>query len=342
MRKIKITALLMTAVLAFSALSGCSNKNDTVKNENTENTVTENTKPLEKTTINIGVIKGPTGIGAVKLMEEDENGTSENDYNFVIASSPDELNGKIINGEIDIAAVPTNAAAVLYNKTEGEVKLSALNTLGVLYVLEKGNEIQSISDLSGKKIVASGKGAVPEYAINYIFEKNGITDAEIEYKTEHAEAVTELVSGNAQIALVPEPNVTAALSSDPEIRIALDITDEWNKVSDGTVLSMGSIVARNDFIENNKEAFDEFLDEYEDSIEFVNSDMESASQLVEKYGIMPKAAVALKAIPNCNIVYIDGKEMKQSIEGFYNILYGYEPKSIGGKLPDENFYYISE
>ncbi len=339
MKKIKITALLMTAVLAFGALSGCSSKNNDVQNENT---VTENTKPIEKTTINIGVIKGPTGIGAVKLMEEDENGTSENDYNFVIASSPDELNGKIINGEIDIAAVPTNAAAVLYNKTEGEVKLSALNTLGVLYILEKGNEIQSISDLSGKKIVASGKGAVPEYAINYILEKNGITDAEIEYKTEHAEAVTELVSGNAQIALVPEPNVTAALSTDPEIRIALDITDEWNKVSDGTVLSMGSIVARNDFIENNKEAFDEFLDEYEDSIEFVNSDMESASQLVEKYGIMPKAAVALKAIPNCNIVYIDGKEMKESIEGFYNILYRYEPKSIGGKLPDENFYYISE
>lgn len=335
MKMMKITAFLMTTVLAFGVLSGCSNKN-------TENTVTEDVKPVEKTTINIGVIKGPTSIGAVKLMEEDENGTSENDYNFVIASSPDELNGKIINGEIDIAAVPTNAAAVLYNKTEGEIKLSALNTLGVLYILEKGNEIQSINDLSGKKIVASGKGAVPEYAINYILEKNGITDVEIEYKTEHAEAVTELVSGNAQIALVPEPNVTAALSSDPEIRIALDITDEWNKVSDGTVLSMGSIVARNDFIENNKEAFDEFLDEYEDSIEFVNSDMESASQLVEKYGIMPKAAVALKAIPNCNIVYIDGKEMKESIEGFYNILYGYEPKSIGGKLPDENFYYISE
>lgn len=335
MKMMKFTAFLMTTVLAFGVLSGCSNKN-------TENTVTEDVKPVEKTTINIGVIKGPTGIGAVKLMEEDENGTSENDYNFVIASSPDELNGKIINGEIDIAAVPTNAAAVLYNKTEGEIKLSALNTLGVLYILEKGNEIQSINDLSGKKIVASGKGAVPEYAINYILEKNGITDVEIEYKTEHAEDVTELVSGNAQIALVPEPNVTAVLSSDPEIRIALDITDEWNKVSDGTVLSMGSIVARNDFIENNKEAFDEFLDEYEDSIEFVNSDMESASQLVEKYGIMPKAAVALKAIPNCNIVYIDGKEMKESIEGFYNILYGYEPKSIGGKLPDENFYYISE
>ncbi len=335
MKMMKITAFLMTTVLAFGVLSGCSNKN-------TENTVTEDIKPVEKTTINIGVVKGPTGIGAVKLMEEDENGISENDYNFVIASSPDELNGKIINGEIDIAAVPTNAAAVLYNKTEGEIKLSALNTLGVLYILEKGNDIQSINDLSGKKIVASGKGAVPEYAINYILEKNGITDVEIEYKTEHAEAVTELVSGNAQIALVPEPNVTAALSSDPEIRIALDITDEWNKVSDGTVLSMGSIVARNDFIENNKEAFDEFLDEYEDSIEFVNSDMESASQLVEKYGIIPKAAVALKAIPNCNIVYIDGKEMKQSIEGFYNILYGYEPKSIGGKLPDENFYYISE
>ena len=343
----KFTALFLTAFLTVGALAGCGNSNNNSNNSSetqTQNNVTEENKVenSEKTNINIAVLKGPTGIGAVKLMEDDEKGTCDNDYNFTIVASPDEINAKIINGEVDIAAVPTNLGAVLYNKTEGEVELAALNTLGVLYVVEKGDTIKFINDLSGKSIVASGKGSVPEYAINYILEKNRITDVNIDYKTEHAEAVTALTSGDATIALIPEPNVTAALAADPELRIALNITDEWNKVSDGSVLSMGGIIARKDFIDNNKEAFDNFLYEYEDSIEFVNENSDEASQLVAKYGIMPKAELALKAIPNCNIVYIDDEEMKNSIEGFYEVLYSYEPKSVGGKLPDENFYYISE
>ena len=234
--------------------------------------------------------------------------------------------------------MPTNVAPLLYNKDNGAYSVLAVNTLGVLYVLENGNTVNSVQDLSGKTIYMAGQGAVPEYVINYILEKNGIDDTEIVFMTEHTEAAAALADGRADIVILPEPNVTAAMMQNEKIRIALDLTEEWKNVS-GNDMAMGCIIVRNDFLKDNKEAVDTFLDEYEDSIEYVNENTAEAAQLVEKYGIMASAKAAEKAIPNCNIVYIDGDDMKNILSDFYGVLYEANPKSIGGTLPGADFYY---
>ena len=208
----------------------------------------------------------------------------------------------------------------------------------MLYVLENGNTINSVSDLSGKTVYMAGQGAVPEYVMEYILEENGINDTEIVFMTEHAEAAAALADGRADIVVLPEPNVTAVMMQNENARIALDLTEEWKAVS-GNDMAMGCIIARKDFIEANPEAVETFLDEYEDSIEYVNENIKDAAVLVEESGIMASAAAAEKAIPNCNIVYIDGEDMEKVLNGFYEVLYEAEPKSIGGSLPGKDFYY---
>lgn len=314
----KLISYAALAVTALSVFTGCASSS--------------------KTEINVGVIKGPTGIGTVELMEKSEKGETEGLYNISVAASADEVNGKIAKGELDIAAVPTNVAPLLYNKDNGAYSVLAVNTLGVLYVLENGNTVNSVQDLSGKTIYMAGQGAVPEYVINYILEKNGIDDTEIVFMAEHTEAAAALADGRADIVVLPEPNVTAAMMQNENIRIALDLTEEWKNVS-GNDMAMGCIIVRNDFLKDNKEAVDTFLDEYEDSIEYVNENTAEAAQLVEKYGIMASAKAAEKAIPNCNIVYIDGDDMKNILSDFYGVLYEANPKSIGGNLPGADFYY---
>ncbi len=346
MKKLKSIALLLSLVLMVTAFAGCTKKeevptlpaNEEEKGQEDENAQTE---PVD---MSIAVLKGPTGIGAVKLMSDAEEGSTKNNYTFEVLAAPDEAVGKIVSGEIDIAAVPTNLAATLYNKTEGNVQMAAINTLGVLYMLENGDTIQSVKDLSGKTVYSTGQGATPEYVLNYILQQNGLDNVEVEYMAEHAELATALASGEVSLGVLPEPNVTAVTMKNPDIRIALDLTQEWESAvkgtdKEGSVLAMGCIIARKDFIENNKAAFDTFLEEYKNSIDFVNSDTEDASVLVEKYGIMASAEAAKAAIPNCNIVYIDGAEMKDSITNFFDVLFHADNKSVGGKLPDEDFYY---
>lgn len=314
----KIFLYTAAALAAVSLLGGCSSG--------------------EGSQINVGVLKGPTGIGAVELMKKSSEGKTEGNYNISVANAADEINGKIAKGELDIAAVPTNVAPVLYNKDNGAYSVLAVNTLGVLYVLENGNTINSVSDLSGKTVYMAGQGAVPEYVMEYILEENGINDTEIVFMTEHAEAAAALADGRADIVVLPEPNVTAVMMQNENARIALDLTEEWKAVS-GNDMAMGCIIARKDFIEANPEAVETFLDEYEDSIEYVNENIKDAAVLVEESGIMASAAAAEKAIPNCNIVYIDGEDMEKVLNGFYEVLYEAEPKSIGGSLPGKDFYY---
>lgn len=321
----KVFALIAAVVMTVGILSGCSSK------KKVENNVE----------INAVMLKGPTGIGAVELMEKSENGKAKGNYNISVAAAPDEIVGKILNGEADIAAVPTNLASVLYNKTEGDVTVIAVNTLGVLYVLDKGESVNSISDLSGKTIYSSGKGAVPEYILNYILEKNGVTDTNVIYNTEHAETASAISAGETEIAVLPEPNVTAVTMKDKDIKIALDLTEEWNKINDEN-MAMGCVIVRNEFLNENEEAVKQFIDEYSESIEYVNSNVVEAAQLVEKYEIMGSATAAEKAIPNCNICFITGEEMKDMLESFYNVLFEAEPKSVGGKLPNAEFYYTEK
>ena len=291
--------------------------------------------------ISVGIIKGPTGVGMAQLMDKSMNGKSKNSYSFTVASSPDEIVPKVVTGEIDIAAVPTNVASTLWTKTEGNVKMLAVNTLGVLYMLETGDSINSVADLKGKTIYTSGQGANPEYILRYILSENGIDpdkDVTIEFVGTNDELTAVLVSGTAQVAMVPEPSATAALSKLDTLRRALDMSDEWDKVSDTSSLMMGCIIARADFIDENPEAVAGFLEEYRESVECCTNVDEVADYCVEQ-GIIPSIDIAKAAIPNCNIVYVDGAEMKERISGYFGVLFDSNPASIGGALPDDSFYY---
>ena len=280
----------------------------------------------------------------VKLMADSEQGETQNTYEFTVAGAPDEITGKVIQGEFDIAAVPTNVASVLYNKTGGNVQLAALNTLGVLYVVENGDTVHSMADLAGQTLYATGKGSTPEYALNYVLEANGLTpgqDLQVEYKTEHAELATLLASGQATLALLPQPFVTSVLTQNPDARVALDLTEEWNKASDGqSALTMGCIVVQKEFAQQHPEALQAFLEEYKASVDYVTDaeNLEEAAALTEQYGII-KAAVAQQAIPECNIVFISGEEMKTMASGFYEVLLEADPTAVGGQLPGDDFYY---
>lgn len=341
----KITSLTIAALLFLSVASGCGNSNaasSSTPEASTPASSEASSAAAQKTTIRLATLKGPTGLGMLKLMSDNDAGTSANKYEFTLVSAPDEIVSKITTGEIDAAAVPTNLAATLYNKTNGNIQMAAVNTLGVLSVVTNGENITSIKDLKGKTVYSSGQGSTPEYALNYILSQNGLEvgkDVTVEYKAEHAELATLIISGKAKIAVLPEPFVTQVMTKSTDAKIALDVTEEWNKVAgDKSVLTMGCLIVRKDFVEKNKDAFNQFLDEYKASSEFTNASVEEAAALSEKYDIMP-AAVAKKAIPNCNIVYMDGSEMKAKIPEFLNVLFKANPKSVGGKLPGDDFYY---
>lgn len=305
---------------------------------------TEQTQPAEKVDINLAALSGPTALGMLDLLEKNDNGEAANNYNVTIASAPDEVTGKIISGELDIAAVPTNVAATLYNKTEGQVQIAALNTMGVLYILETGDTIHSVADLAGKTIYSTGQGSTPEYALNLVLEKNGLTpgtDVQVVYKADNTEIAPLLASGEAEVALLPQPFVTSVLAQNQNVRVALDMTEEWDKAVNGeSGLTMGCVVVRKDFAEQNREALDRFLDEYKQSVETVTSEegLAHAAELAEKYNIV-KAAVAEKAIPECNIVFVEGDEMQKIAGGFLQVLFDANPQAVGGQLPNDDFYY---
>ncbi len=293
-----------------------------------------------KTTINITVLKGPTGLGALQLMEKDSKQESLNDYNFTLAAAPDEVSAKIINKESDIIAAPTNLAAALYKKTEGQVVMLAANTLGNLYIVTKNEDISSIEDLKGKTIYSSGQGATPEYVLNFLLKENGLDpekDVNVIYKSEHAEIAPVFASEENVIALLPEPFVTNITMKNQALKVSVNITEEWSKISDSELV-MGCLIARKEFVDANPEAIDKFLKEYEESANYAVTNVAETAELSEKYEIMAKN-VAEKALPGCNIVYIDGDKMKSYVGAFFEVLFNANPKSVGGSIPDEKLYY---
>ncbi|HJC23738.1 MAG TPA: PhnD/SsuA/transferrin family substrate-binding protein [Candidatus Eisenbergiella merdavium] len=301
----------------------------------------------EETPVNVMALKGPTAMGMVQLMDSAEAGAvGGNAYTFTIAASADEVTPKLVQGGADIAAVPANLASVLYNNTEGQVQVLAVNTLGVLYIVENGDSVQSVSDLAGRTIYASGKGSTPEYALNYILSENGIdpeADVTIEWKSEHSECVAALASDEDGIAMLPQPFVTTAQTQNENLRVALDLTKEWDALQADaeapSALLTGVVVVRTAFAEEHPEAVNAFLDSYQASVEYVNANVEDASALIEKYDIVP-AAVAQKALPYCNITFIEGSEMQEKLSGYLNVLFEQNPASVGGALPADDFYYI--
>lgn len=327
----KIIALSLSIILLLITCTGCQNKKG---NENAN----------DDTQIRIAALKGPTAMGMVKLMDDAKNGTAKGNFDFNISEAVDEITPMLVKGDVDIAAVPANLGAVLYNNTEGKVKVLAVNTLGVLYIVDNGDSVHSVADLKGKTIYTSGKGATPEYTLNYILKNNGIDpekDVTIEYKSEHAECVAVLASQENAIAMLPQPFVTVAQAKNDKIRVALDMNEEWDKLQDTdnkSALITGAIVVRTEFLEQHKDLVNQFLDSYKESVDYVNNHIDDAAALIEKEDIVP-AAVAKIAIPYCNIVYIGGDEMKTKLSGYYSVLFDQNPKSVGGTLPDDTFYY---
>ncbi|MBP1917948.1 ABC transporter substrate-binding protein [Youngiibacter multivorans] len=335
----KVISVIVSLLIAGAAFSGCQAKPATPTATSAPSVTTPS--KAEAVEIRIGGLKGPTSMGMVELMESDEKGTSENNYTFTIAGSADELTPKLVQGELDIAAVPANLASVLYNNTKKSVSLLAVNTLGVVYIVETGNEIQTLSDLKGKTIYATGKGSTPEYNLRYLLKENGLDpdkDITIEWKTEPTEVVALLSGEKGGIAMMPQPYVTVAQGSVNNLRIAVDLTESWDKLKNGSTLITGVLIVRNEFAEKHPEELAAFLAEYKKSTEYVNANLKEASLLVEKYGIV-KAAVAEKAIPYCHITYMDGAGMKSAMEGYLAVLFEQNPKSVGGALPGADFYY---
>ena len=307
------------------------------------------TGALAEDSVTVMELKGPTAMGMVSFMNEvDQGEITEENYEFQIAASPDEVSPAIVQGTVDIAAVPANLASVLYQKTDGGVQVLSINTLGVLYLVGNGDTIQDISELKGKTIYASGKGATPEYALNYILKENGLIpgeDVQIEWKSEHTECVAALTEHPDEIALLPQPFVTTAQSKNSSLQVVLDLTDEWDKIQEknngNSSLVTGVTIVRTEFAQEHPEILKDFMEHYEESVSFVNNNTEEAARLIGSYDIVPEE-IAKKALPECNIVCIDGNEMKEKLSGYLEVLEQENPQAIGGALPADEFYYDAE
>ena len=364
--KRKLLSLLCAAALLLAALTGCTAAPAASETPAATETPAPSEAPAATETpaaseapaetaetaapaagaVRVMALKGPTAMGMVQFMDGVDKGEiADYDYDFQIVASVDEVTPNLVQGNVDIAAVPANLASVLYNNTEGGVQVLAINTLGVLYIVESGDTVQSVEDLRGRTIYASGKGATPEYALNYILSENGIdpsADVTIEWKSEHAECLSALLAEEGAVAMLPQPFVTTAQAQSENLRVALDLTEEWDALQADSetpsTLVTGVVVARTAFAEEHPEVVSAFLDRYQESVDYVNSNVEEAAQLVGQYEIVT-AEVAQKALPECNIVFIEGDEMKEKLSGYLSVLFEQNPQSVGGALPDDAFYF---
>lgn len=314
--------LLLVLLLILSVLSGC------------------NKDPQTSTDVTIAGLKGPTSIGMIKMIDEKALNSDKYNVDYIAESAPDALTGKIINGEIQISSVPVNLASVLYNKTEGAVQILALNTIGNLFIVGS-DDINSIDDLEGKTLGMSAKGSTPDYAMNYILSQNNLSDkVQLDYALDHATLAQTVIAEDTKVALLPQPFATQVTMKNNNVKILIDLNEEWKKATDGqSELITGAIIVNKEFAENNKDFISDFLKQYESSVNWVNENPADASILVEKNEIMPSAELVEKAIPYCGITYKLAVNEKESLDTFYKILFDSNPASIGGNLPDEDFYY---
>lgn len=290
--------------------------------------------------VRVGALKGPTGMGTAQMAKE-----KADRYAFTLSGAPDELVPLLVKGDLDIAAVPANLGAVLYNNTNGAIRVLAVNTLGVLYIVERGDTVHTVADLKGRTLVTAGKGATPEYALNYILRGNGLDpekDVTIEFKSEHAECLAAVLQDESVVAMLPQPIATVALGKADDMRIALDLNAEWDALQadaeNPSGLITGIAVARADFIENHPEAVEQFMADYAESVAFTREDPAAAAAVIGELGIV-EAGPAEKALPYCNIVFIAGDEMKTKLSGYLAELFSQDPAAVGGALPGEDFYY---
>lgn len=359
--KKRMLAMILGLCMAAS-LAGCAGNNDTQKTTPAETTQAEETTPAtepgetteaatepasseevsQPATIRIGSLKGPTSMGLVQLMDKAAKGETANTYEFTMAAAADEINTAFIKGDLDMVLIPANVASVLYNKTEGQVVVLDINTLGVLYVLESGETVQSVADLAGRTVYLPGKGTTPDYALQYLLAQNNLTvdDVDLQYKSEGTEVIAALAEDADAIGLLPQPAATTACIQNENLHIALNLTEEWDKVSEDSSLVTGVTVVRKAFLKENEAAIQQFLADHAESAAFTNENVAEAAEMVVNLGIVPKAPIAAKAIPYCNITCMTGAEMKMALSGYLNVLAEQNAKAIGGALPGEDFYYL--
>lgn len=294
--------------------------------------------------IRIGSLKGPTSMGLVSLMDKSAKGGTSNVYEFTMAGKADELVGKIANGDLDVALVPANVASVLYNKTQGNVTVLDINTLGVLYVVASDDSITSMADLKGRTVYMTGKGTTPEYVMNYLLKENGLSasDVDLQFKSEATEVASVLKQDSSAIGVLPQPFATAACIQNEALKTVLDLTEQWDLLNkdSGSMLVTGVTLVRSDFLRENRSPIEDFLKDHAESARFAAEHVEEAAALVAAQGIVEKAPIAQKALPYCNIVCITGQEMKDALSGYLSTLMEQDSKSIGGKLPGDDFYYM--
>ena len=297
------------------------------------------TEPLR-----IAGLKGPTTMGLVNLLSMEQAGTAAMDYDLQLYGAADEIVPLLIKGELDMAAIPANLAATLYQKTNGGIQAVAVNTLGVLYVVEQGDTVHSMADLKGRTILSTGKGTTPEYVLRYLLTANGLDpdkDVDIQYYSEATEVTAQMASTQDAIAVLPQPYVTAAGLKDDTLRVALDLTAEWDKVAD-TQLITGVTVVRKAYAEEHPDVVAAFLADYAQSVNTANTDLDGTAALCEEQGVVANAAIAKKALPNCNIVCLTGEELKADVSGYLQVLYDADPAAVGGTLPGEDFYWTAQ
>lgn len=322
--KKKLWTLILTAVFGMSAvLGGCGQKE------------------TETVTIRIGSLKGPTSMGLVSLMDQTKNGEAGQNYEFTMAAAADEINAAFLKGDLDIVLIPANVASVLYHKTEGQIAVVDINTLGVLYLLESKETVSSVADLAGRTVYLPGKGTTPDYALQYLLEQNGIEigEVDLQYKSEAAEVISALSEEPDALGLLPQPAATTACMQQKDLRIALDLTEEWDKVTMDSSLVTGVTAVRREFLEQNESAVQAFVKDHMESAQFANENVEEAAELVAALEIVPKATVAAQAIPYCNITCLTGKDLRTALSGYLDVLAGQNPEAVGGKVPSDDFYY---
>ena len=346
MKKLVSVLLALCFVLSFAACA----KKPMTEPTTAPAPVEDETPEATGVTVKLATLQGPTGMGMAYLLNDADEGKTLNNYEYEVCAGPDEITGKIVSGELDIAALPTNAAATLYNKSNGKVKLLALNTECVLYILEKGDTIKSMADLKGKTIYVSGQGSTPEFLLNFLLEQSGLKvgeDVKLDFTyATHNDLVAFAATGNADVILLPEPAVTALLAKNQDMHVALSLEDVWEDVTEGTdyegaEIAMGCVVVNTAFAEEHPDAVKAFLYEYEKSIDLVKDEanIDASADVIAKVGIVAAAGVAKAALPRCNITFETGAEMRAEVEGFYKVLFDAQPNSVGGQLPDDNFYY---
>ena len=350
MNRLRLTAVAAAAVVAL--LSACSSATEPAAEPATTTSAAASAEPTapptaERTTFRIASLKGPTTMGLVELMDSATQGTARHDYQVTVYGTPDEVLPKILQGDVDVAMVPANVAAVLYNKTkqsagEPQVQVAAVNTLGVLQILETGDTVHAMTDLAGRTVYSTGKGASPQYVLEHLLTANGLdpaTDVHVEYLSEPTEVAARLAAEPDAVGVLPQPYATVVTAQVPGARVALDLTDEWAKVEPDSALVTGVVVVRTAFAAEHAAAFDEFLADYEASTAFTNEHPDEAGELIAAAGIVPKAPLATAAIPASHIVYLDGDELRADLGGYLAVLAAADPASVGGALPGDDFYY---